>query len=111
MLEKAVKWVIILLLLVLDPFAILLVMAATDRYRLHKGDLAILQYGDADHQGELIEQLKEQLKAAVKEKDSIFRIMGDRNKEMNELREETQRIIDDANEEVNELKELAELYP
>lgn len=36
LLEKAVRWVIIMLLLVLDPFAVTLVMAATDGYKWNR---------------------------------------------------------------------------
>ena len=60
LLEQAVKWLIILLVVCLDPFAVLLVMAATDRYRLHKAEVKLRQ----DPDGTLtirIEELEDEL--------------------------------------------------
>ena len=113
LLEQAVKWLIILLLICLDPFAILLVMAATDRYKMSvkKKKQAALDLGiDLDQVADLQDELADTLEEKQKwEKANQMRI-----KEMNELREETQKIIDEANkmesdaEEVQEKLEAAE---
>jgi chromosome segregation ATPase len=117
LLEQAVKWLIILLLLALDPFAVLLVMAATDRYRLTIAERkqTALDFGiDLDE----VDTLKDELANATKERDSYFKVIEIRNKDMNELREETQKYLDEAQEEVDaakataeELQEYKDLYP
>jgi len=105
LLERAVKWLIVLLLLCLDPFAILLVMAATDRYRLTLKEKKI----SADPDGSLsivIDKLEQDLIESKQETDSTFKVIAIRNKEMNDLREETQELIDEANEAISERDEL-----
>jgi chromosome segregation ATPase len=108
LLEEAVKWLIILLLLCLDPFAILLVMAATDRYKL------TLKEREENIEPIDTEELEAALEKSKEEYEGLMKVIVIRNKEMNELREETQEIINEANEKISENEELQEykdLYP
>ncbi|GEM_PF-1804912 len=93
LLEKAVKWMIILLLLVLDPFAVTLVMAATDGYKFNRDDkkrLGLdgkLMYVDDNGKDHII-KLEEDLEAEANRYDALMRTLEMRNKEMNDLRVE-----------------------
>lgn len=91
LLERAVKWMIILLLLVLDPFAITLVIAATDGYRFHRDDKkrsgldGKLMYVD-DNGKDHIMKLEEDLLAESTRYDALMRTLEMRNVEMNEVK-------------------------
>ena len=91
LLERAVKWMIILLLLVLDPFAITLVIAATDGYKFNRDDKkrsgldGSLMYVDDNGKDHII-KLEADLLAEATRYDALMRTLEMRNKDMNELR-------------------------
>ena len=110
LLERAVKWMIILLLLVLDPFAISLVIATTTGWKWHKEEIKRkkLGFNSSKSDSKSVIKLEDKLVTENERYNALMGTLETRNAEMNILREETQTLINESDEMNSSDKEVIE---